>query len=89
MNIKPKEILVNLPIVLTFQQSEEISDFAVTINTIIHGKSKLKYEVLGILDEKYIGLFYMNRNNEYIALRKEFLHMIEVQEVMKYRETSF
>jgi hypothetical protein len=88
MNIKPKEILVNLPIILTFHQSDEISNFAITINTIIHGKSKLKYEVLGLLDEKYVGLFYMNRNNEYMALRKEFLHMIEAQEVMKYRETN-
>ena len=77
MNIKPKDIRVNLPIVLGFDDPEEIPKFAATINTIIHGKVKIKCEELGVLGAQYMGLFYMQRNNEYQELRDEFIEMID------------
>ena len=81
MNIKPKDISVNLPIVLGFDSSEEIPKFASTINTIIHGKVKVKCEELGVLGNQYMGLFYLQRNNEYQELRNEFINLID-REVM-------
>jgi len=81
MRIKPKEILVNLPIVLTFQSSEEILVFAANINSLIHGKVKVKCEELGTLGPNHIGLFYLQRNNEYQELREEFLNLIEQEEI--------
>lgn len=81
MRVKPKEILVNLPIVLTFNDVNQIPEFAANINTVIHGKVKIKYEELGCLGGQYIGLFYINRNDEFTELRKEFKDMIEAEEM--------
>lgn len=81
MKIKPKELLVNLPIVLTFQTSDEITIFAVNINSLIHGKVKVKYEELGMLGPNHMGLFYLQRNNEYQELREEFITLIEQDEL--------
>ncbi len=81
MKIKPKEILVNLPIVLTFQTSEEILVFAANINSLIHGKVKVKCEELGMLGPNHMGLFYLQRNNEYQELREEFLNLIEQEKM--------
>lgn len=76
MKIKPKEILVNLPVVLMFDSEDKIAEFASNINTIIHGKVKIKYEIVGLLNKQYVGLFYIQRNNESQALRDEFFSMI-------------
>jgi len=84
MKINPKEIMVNLPIVLQFEDSDEIPHFASNINSIIHGKIKIKCEDLGLLGGKYMGLFYINRNDEYKDLRSEFKTMIEQEEIEKY-----
>lgn len=81
MKVKPKEVLVNLPIVLTFGDYHEIPEFAAHINTVIHGKVKIKYEELGCLGGQYIGLFYINRNDEFTELRKEFKDMINDEEM--------
>lgn len=83
MKIKPKEIFVNLPIVLTFDTSEEIAKFAQNINTIIYGKVRVKCEELGQLGPNYMGLFYLQRNNEYQELRNEFMLLIEQDEIEK------
>ncbi len=80
MRIKPKEILVNLPVVLTFQTSDEIVVFAANINSLIHGKVKVKCEELGTLGPNHMGLFYLQRNNEYHELREEFMNLIEQEE---------
>lgn len=82
MRVKPKEILVNLPIVLTFTDCHEIPEFAANINTLIYGKVKVKYEELGELGGQYIGLFYINRNDEFSELRAEFKEMIEAEEMV-------
>lgn len=81
MKVKPKEVLVNLPIVLEFRDYHQIPEFASNINTLIHGKVKVKYEELGCLGGQYIGLFYINRNDEFTELRKEFKDMIEAEEM--------
>jgi len=81
MNIKPKEIFVNLPIVLTFDEYDKVFEFAANINTLIHGKVKVKCEHLGVLGAKQVGLFYLQRNGEYQALRDSFVDLIEEEEM--------
>lgn len=81
MKFKPKEVLVNLPVVLTFANEDEIVQMAAAFNTFIHGKVKMKYEVLGTLGGQYIGLFYMQRNNESQQLRDEFMELINQEEI--------
>lgn len=81
MKIKPKEVLVNLPIVLQFTDYHELPEFASNINQLLHGKVKVKYEELGVLGSKYIGIFYLQRNDEFTELRKEFKTMIEQEEM--------
>lgn len=87
MKIKPKEIFVNLPIVLTFADQEEIPKFAANINTIVHGKVKVKYEELGFLGEQCVGIFYLQRNLEFSELRNQFMEMIENEEINQNIET--
>ena len=74
MNIKPKNIFVNLPIALPFKDYHEISQFASTINTIIHREIKIKCEEIGCVNWQYIGIFYFQKNYEYQTLRNSFLH---------------
>lgn len=81
MKLKPKDIQVNLPIALLFDQENEINNFATSVNMIVHGKVKLKSENLGKLGNKFVGLFYMQRNNESQSIREEFLRLINIQEV--------
>ena len=81
MKIKPKEIYVNLPIALTFNKQDEVPAFASTINTIIHGKVKIKCEEIGFVGGQYVGLFYLQRNGEYQDLRNSFLELIEAEEI--------
>jgi hypothetical protein len=69
MKVKPKKALLDLPIYVLFNSSEEIPQFAANINTILHGKQKLKYEELGKHDGQFIGLFYIDRHDEYFELR--------------------
>jgi hypothetical protein len=80
MKFKPKEVLVNLPVVLTFASEDEVVGMAAAFNTFVHGKVKMKYEVLGALGGQTIGLFYIQRNNESQELRDEFMRLIEAEE---------
>jgi hypothetical protein len=84
MKVKPKEILVNLPIVLLFDGEDEIAKFASNINALIHGKVKVKCEELGVLNNQFVGIFYLQRNNEYGELRQQFINMIENEEVLEH-----
>lgn len=81
MNIKPKEIYVNLPIALTFDDADGILALVSNINTIIHGKVKVKCEDLGSLGGKRVGIFYLQRNGEYQHLRESFVELIENEEM--------
>lgn len=80
MKFKPKEVMVNLPTVLSFQEEDEIVEMASAFNSFIHGKVKMKYEVLGTLGGQYVGLFYIQRNNESQQLRDEFMAAINAEE---------
>jgi hypothetical protein len=80
MKFKPKEVLVNLPVVLTFQAEDEVVQMAAAFNTFVHGKVKMKYEVLGTLGGQYVALFYIQRNNESQQLHDEFIDMINAEE---------
>jgi hypothetical protein len=85
MKFKPKEVLVNLPTVLTsFQSEEEIVQMAAAFNTFVHGKVKMKYEVLGTLGGQYVGLFYIQRNSESQQLHDEFMEMINQEEIQAH-----
>lgn len=81
MKFKPKDVMVNLPVVLTFDNEDEIVQMAAAFNTFVHGKVKMKYEVLGTLGGQMLGLFYMQRNNESQQLRDEFMQMIQNEEM--------
>lgn len=86
--IKPKEVLVNLPVVLLFNSPEEIANFASNINQILFGKTRLKTEELGELGGQYVGLFYLNRNDEYFEIRKAFVKLIEEELIQKHIEKT-
>lgn len=81
MKVKPKEALLNLPIVIMFTDYHEIPIFASNINQVLHGKSRVKYEELGMLGGQYVGLFYLQRNDEFDELRASFKQMIEQEEI--------
>ncbi len=81
MKIKPKEIMVNLPAAHLFQSEDEMASFASAINTIIHGKVKIKYEILGTLGGQFVGLFYIQRNLESQEIHDEFRRLIEQEEM--------
>ena len=89
MKIKPKEILVNLPVALLFNEPWEVASFASNINTILHGKVRLKAEELGVLGNRFVGLFYLQRNNEYHQIRDEFLRLIEEEQMNSKLDNSF
>jgi Icc-related predicted phosphoesterase len=88
MKVKPKEVLINLPIVLPFERADQVPEFAANINTIIHGKVKVKYEELGTLGGAFMGLFYINRNDEFSELRLDFTNMIENKQVQEHNSTN-
>lgn len=74
MKIKPKKVQVNLPIYVLFDTVDELPQFAANINTILHGKQKVKYEEMGAHAGQFIGLFYIDRYEEYFELR-EFVQL--------------
>ncbi len=84
MKFKPKEVMVNLPTVLTFTHEGEDAALAAAFNTFIHGKVHMKYEPLGMLGGQYVSLFYMQRNNESQQLRDEFMAAILQEEQEQY-----
>jgi hypothetical protein len=86
MKFKPKEVLVNLPTVLTFNHEGEDAALAAGFNTFINGKVHLKYESLGMLGGQYVSLFYMQRNNESQQLRDEFMEAILQEEQENYNK---
>lgn len=84
MKIKPKEVLLNLPVALLFDESWEIASFAANINTILHGKVRLKAEELGTLGGRFVGLFYLQRNLESQEIHDEFIRLIEEEQMAEH-----
>lgn len=80
MKVKPKEVLLNIPIVLMFDDYHQIPSFATNVNQLIHGKVKIKYEEVGCLGGQYVGLFYIIRNDEFKELRQSFKDLINKEE---------
>jgi hypothetical protein len=78
--MKPKEIMVDLPAVHVFSTEEEISALAAAANTFVHGKVKIKCETVGILGGQFVGLFYLQRNEESQFLRDSFIQAINDEE---------
>lgn len=89
MKVKPKEVMVNLPVALLFDEPWEIASFAANINTILHGKVRLKVEELGVLGGRHVGMFYLDRNAEYHEIRDEFMRLIEQEEYVLHNDTSY
>lgn len=87
MKVKPKEIFVNLPIVLLFDDNDEIAKFAANINSLVHGKIKVKCEELGELNNQHVGIFYLNRNDEYGELRQQFVTMIDNELILEHNRS--
>lgn len=81
MKVKPKEVLLNLPVALLFDEPSEVGAFAANVNAILHGKVRLKAEELGTLGGRYVGLFYLQRNLESQEIHDEFVRLIEQEEV--------
>ena len=84
MKVKPKEVLLNLPVALLFDEPWEIANFAANINTILHGKVRLKVEELGSLGGRFVGLFYLQRNNESQQIHDEFMRLIEEEQISEH-----
>lgn len=81
MKVKPKELLVNLPIALMLNSEDEVAMFAANVNTIIHGKVRIKTDVVGNLGGQIVAIFYLQRNGEYSQIREEFVRLIENEEM--------
>jgi hypothetical protein len=84
MKVKPKEVLVNVPVVLLFDDKDSIPELASNFNTFLHGKVKLKYEEIGILNGQFVAIFYLQRGDEFQQLRDQFSSLIEQEEMMKH-----
>jgi hypothetical protein len=81
MKFHPKPVLLSLPIALSFDHDDGAAKFAANINTILHGKVKVKYDIPGSLSSKVIAIFYLQRGDDFFALRNEFVEMIEREEL--------
>jgi hypothetical protein len=81
MKVKPKEVMLNLPIALLFDTQDEADIFASNINTLINGKVKVKMDNVGILGGRNVTIYYLQRNDEYSEIRTEFLRLIETEEL--------
>ena len=81
MKVKPKEVMLNLPIALLFDTQDEADVFASNINTLINGKVKVKMDNVGVLGGRFVTIYYLQRNDEYSSIREEFLRLIETEEL--------
>ena len=88
MKVKPKEVLLNLPVALLFDQPWEVANFAANVNAILHGKVRLKAEELGSLGGSWVGLFYLQRNNESQEIHDEFVRLIESELITEHEQSS-
>ena len=83
--VKPKDVMVNLPTVLLFDNEDAIPEIAANFNTFLHGKVRMKYEVLGQIGGQSVGIFYLQRNDEFSQLREQFTTMIEAEEMSNHQ----
>lgn len=69
MKIKPKQLKVIVPNIITFSDYHEIDTFLYDLNEFFGGKMKAKE--LGF-DGGYQAIFYLKQDREYKALVKEW-----------------
>ena len=69
MKLKPIEVQVNLPVYFEFETEDELAQMAANINSVLAGRTRVKYEVMGTRGDKIVGLLYLERNREYSELR--------------------
>lgn len=72
MKIKPKDVQVNLPCHFEFKDEDECAQMAANINSVLHGRSRVKYDIMGTRGDMVVGLLYLERWGEYLEYR-EFL----------------
>ena len=84
MRVKPKEVTLDVPIALIMRDDFEAGKFASNINSVLHGKVKLKTDYVGSLDGGEVFIFYLQRNDEFSELRESFIKLIEEEESNSY-----
>lgn len=85
MKIKPKEVLVNLPCHFEFLHEDECAQMAANINAILHGRTRVKYDVMGTRGDLLICILYTERNREYLEYR-EFIEWLVDPELPPVKE---
>ncbi len=76
MKLKPIEVQVNLPVYFEFETEDELAQMAANINSILAGRKRVKYEIVGDRGDKLVGLLYLERNRDYGELRDFVLQYI-------------
>jgi len=71
------KINIKLPITISFIDYHEIPIFKDNINKIFKGIFKIKCEELGLLKGKYVGIFFIKKNDKFHVLKEKILSEIE------------
>ena len=69
MKVKPKELKVTVPVIMSFRDYHDIDYVLDYLNELFGGK--MKAEELGC-DGQYYGIFYLKKDQEYRTLVKEW-----------------
>lgn len=76
MKVKSKEVLVNLPCHFEFYNEDECATMAANINSVLHGRQRVKYDIMGKRGDMVVGLLYLDRSKEYLDYRNFILKII-------------
>ena len=75
---------INLPIILSFDDYHEFRACGQIINKVISAPTKIKYEELGdINDGLYHAIFYVNRDEKFKKLIKEFNEREDAENILE------
>ena len=72
VEIKSKYLLSKLPIVIHFKDYHEIPIFAKDVNLILDKDSRISCEEIGMDGMNYLGIFFIEKDDEYLSLKKEW-----------------
>ena len=73
--MKKKQVSLNIPVILTFDDYHEIKYVQEYFNQLVKGK-KIKSKELAYIDA-YAAIFYFTQDDEYKHLVKEHKHLSE------------
>lgn len=76
--MKPKKILANIPVIMTFRDYHEINYVTDYLNELMAGE-KLKSKELPTYGSEYSAIFYFKQDAEYKAMVKEY-HRLNKEE---------